>query len=77
MKRVLLSIIGWYQRWLSPLQRTPHCRFLPSCSEYAREAVEVHGAMRGGLLAAWRLLRCHPFCKGGYDPVKQPQGTSP
>jgi putative membrane protein insertion efficiency factor len=76
MKRLLLYCIGWYQRWLSPMQRVPHCRFIPSCSEYAREAVEVHGALRGGLYAFWRLLRCQPLCKGGLDPVKLPQGTT-
>ncbi len=76
MKRFFLYIIGWYQRWLSPLKRVPSCRFLPTCSEYALEAVEVHGAARGTLLALWRLLRCHPFCKGGFDPVKLPQQGS-
>jgi putative membrane protein insertion efficiency factor len=76
MKRLLLTLIGWYKRWLSPLQRVPHCRFLPTCSEYAHEAIVVHGAAKGTLLAFGRLLRCHPFCKGGYDPVKLPQGST-
>ena len=77
MKRILLTMIGWYQRWLSPMKRMPSCRFLPTCSEYAREALEVHGAVRGSLLALWRLLRCQPLCKGGHDPVplNQPQGS--
>jgi uncharacterized protein len=76
MTRVLLYLIAWYQRWVSPLQRVPSCRFLPSCSEYAREAIEVRGALRGMLMATWRLLRCHPLCRGGHDPVKLPQGTT-
>jgi len=47
----------------------PACRYVPTCSEYARDAIEGHGAVRGSLMAAWRLLRCHPFSKGGFDPV--------
>ena len=74
MKRVVLALIRAYQRWLSPLKRRPTCRFLPTCSEYAREAIEVHGAGKGVLLALGRILRCHPLCKGGYDPVKLPEG---
>ncbi|HKA86281.1 MAG TPA: membrane protein insertion efficiency factor YidD [Haliangiales bacterium] len=71
MRRLLLALIGFYRRWLSPLKRTPSCRFLPTCSEYAREAIEVHGAWRGTAAALLRLLRCHPFCRGGFDPVKR------
>ncbi len=69
MKRVLLAMIAFYRRWLSPLKGRPTCRFLPTCSEYAAEAVRTHGALRGAGLATWRLLRCHPFCRGGHDPV--------
>jgi uncharacterized protein len=47
----------------------PACRYVPTCSEYAAEAIEEHGAIRGSLMAAWRLLRCNPFAKGGFDPV--------
>jgi putative membrane protein insertion efficiency factor len=71
MKTVLLALVRFYQRWLSPLKRAPSCRFLPTCSDYAREAIEVRGAWRGVLLALLRLLRCHPFCRGGFDPVKR------
>ena len=71
MKRVLLGAIGVYQRHISPAL-PPACRFLPTCSEYARQAVEKYGAAKGSLLAAKRLSRCHPFHKKGYmfyDPV--------
>jgi uncharacterized protein len=68
MKFVLLQCIRAYQRLLSPLF-PPACRYLPTCSEYALEAVERHGAVRGGMKALWRVLRCHPLARGGYDPV--------
>jgi putative membrane protein insertion efficiency factor len=64
----MLSAIRFYQRSISPAF-PPRCRYIPTCSEYAAEAIEKYGAARGGLLAAKRLLRCHPFRKGGYDPV--------
>ena len=68
MKTVLRSLLRGYQRCISPAL-PPSCRYVPSCSHYALEAVELHGALRGSLLAAWRVLRCHPFARGGYDPV--------
>ena len=68
MKRVLLAAIRIYQWLLSPWIGN-HCRFAPTCSEYARQAIERHGALRGGALAAWRLLRCQPWSTGGIDPV--------
>jgi hypothetical protein len=68
MKFVALAILRLYKRWISP-SLLPSCRYVPTCSEYAMEAIERYGALRGGLMAAWRLLRCHPFVKGGYDPV--------
>ncbi|MDR1330307.1 MAG: membrane protein insertion efficiency factor YidD [Oscillospiraceae bacterium] len=71
MKRLLLKAISFYRRDVSPLT-PPACRFVPTCSQYAYEAIELHGALKGGYLAARRLLKCHPFHKGGYDPVPQP-----
>jgi hypothetical protein len=68
--RALVGLLRGYKRWLSPLL-PPACRFHPTCSEYAAEAVEVHGAARGAVLAAWRLLRCHPLARGGFDPVPE------
>ena len=70
----LLALIWLYQRLLSPLF-AGSCRFEPSCSQYARQAVILHGALKGGLLALWRILRCQPLCRGGYDPV--PVGFTP
>ena len=68
MKQILLRVIRFYQRAVSPLF-PPRCRYIPTCSEYALQAVEKYGPLRGGFLALWRLLRCNPFHKGGYDPV--------
>jgi putative membrane protein insertion efficiency factor len=68
MKQAMQFALRLYKRLISPM--LPHsCRFVPTCSEYAMEAVERHGAARGSLLAAARLLRCHPFARSGYDPV--------
>jgi uncharacterized protein len=72
--RVVLSPIAFYRRVLSPLKRAPTCRFLPTCSEYATEAVQVRGIVVGGALATWRLLRCNPLFRAGYDPVPPPGG---
>ncbi len=58
-----------YQRYLSPLKGAPSCRFHPTCSSYAIEAIEVHGVLRGSWMGLLRVLRCHPFHPGGYDPV--------
>ena len=71
MKRLLLALIRWYRRDVSPYT-PPSCRFIPTCSAYALEAVEVHGALKGGALSLWRILRCHPFHREKtfiYDPV--------
>ena len=69
MRAILISFVKFYQAVISPWL-PPSCRFVPTCSEYAREAIERHGALRGSGKALWRILRCHPFCPGGYDPVK-------
>lgn len=68
MKRILIAIVRGYKKYISPML-PPSCRFTPTCSEYAVEALQKHGAWKGSLLAIWRILRCNPFCKGGYDPV--------
>ena len=68
MKSLALSMLRFYKRWISP-SLAPSCRYVPTCSEYALEAVDRYGVLRGGAMATWRLLRCHPFVKGGYDPV--------
>jgi putative membrane protein insertion efficiency factor len=67
-KLIMLLILRAYKWAISPLV-LPACRYVPTCSEYAIEAVERYGAGRGGLMALWRLMRCHPFVRGGYDPV--------
>ena len=68
LKSIALGLLRGYKWVISPLFG-PACRYVPTCSEYAMEAVERFGVLRGGAMAAWRLLRCHPFVKGGYDPV--------
>lgn len=68
MKRVLLTVLRGYRYLVSPLLG-PNCRFYPSCSQYASEAIERHGAWRGSWLAIRRLGRCHPWHPGGFDPV--------
>jgi putative membrane protein insertion efficiency factor len=69
MRFILISLLKFYQAVISPWL-PPSCRFVPTCSEYAREAIERHGALRGSWMGVRRLLRCHPFHPGGYDPVK-------
>ena len=68
MKKALLGLIRFYQKNISP-GKPPCCRFMPTYSAYALEAVEKYGAVKGGWLAAKRVCKCHPFHKGGYDPV--------
>jgi len=67
-KHVVMGMIRFYRREISPLT-PPSCRYIPTCSQYALEAVEKYGAAKGGWMAARRILRCHPFHAGGYDPV--------
>jgi uncharacterized protein len=70
MRPLIQFALRAYKRLISPM--LPHsCRFVPTCSEYAMEAVERHGSVRGSLLATWRLLRCHPFARAGVDLVPQ------
>ncbi|HCG98323.1 MAG TPA: membrane protein insertion efficiency factor YidD [Actinobacteria bacterium] len=69
MKSVMIGLIRLYQKTISPLF-PPSCRFYPSCSSYALQAIQKHGAIKGGLMATGRILRCHPFSPGGHDPVK-------
>ena len=68
MKNILLGLIEFYRKWISPL-KSPCCRYIPTCSEYALIAVQRYGPWRGGWLALKRILRCHPFHTGGYAPV--------
>ena len=68
MKRLLIGLVKFYRMAISPY-RPPCCRFYPTCSQYALEALEKYGAVKGGYLAVRRILRCNPFHKGGYDPV--------
>ncbi len=69
MKKLLIKLIEFYRKNISPYKGGPRCRFRPTCSEYAIEAINVHGALKGSFLAVKRILRCNPLFKGGYDPV--------
>ena len=68
MKKLFLFIIKFYRKYISPMKSTK-CPYIPSCSEYGMEAIEKYGALKGGALALWRIIRCNPFSKGGYAPV--------
>ncbi|HAU84879.1 MAG TPA: membrane protein insertion efficiency factor YidD [Lachnospiraceae bacterium] len=69
MKKIIILMIKFYRRYISPLKRCGCCRFTPTCSQYAMEAVEKYGALKGSYLAIRRILRCNPFHEGGFDPV--------
>jgi len=73
--RVLLAVVGFYRTFIGPAL-PPSCRYTPSCSAYAVEAIQLHGAGRGSWLAVRRLLRCHPFHAGGHDPVPPPVSSA-
>ena len=70
MKKVLIGIIRFYRKHISP-RKAPSCRFNPTCSQYGLEAIERFGALKGGVMTIWRILRCNPFGRGGYDPVPE------
>ena len=70
MKQLLLALIRMYQKHVSPAF-PPRCRFIPTCSQYGLEAIERFGAIKGGALTLWRILRCNPWSRGGYDPVPE------
>jgi putative membrane protein insertion efficiency factor len=77
-KRILLAFLGFYRYWVSPVVHvlSPQgCKFQPTCSQYASEAIAIHGPRRGGGMAIGRLARCHPFTQGGFDPVPLPIET--
>jgi putative membrane protein insertion efficiency factor len=76
VRAVATAPLRFYRRFLSPL-KPPMCRFSPTCSQYAIDAVDTHGVVRGSGLALWRIARCHPFCKGGYDPVPPQRASHP
>ncbi|MEG1547382.1 MAG: membrane protein insertion efficiency factor YidD [Clostridia bacterium] len=75
MKRALLYMIKGYQNYISPMN-APCCRYTPTCSRYAFIAIERFGVLKGVALAFWRILRCNPFSKGGYDPVPETLGSN-
>ena len=68
MKKILIGIIKFYRSSISPL-KPGMCKYIPTCSEYGLEAIQVHGALKGSILTIWRILRCNPWSTGGYDPV--------
>ena len=70
MKKLLIKLVLFYQVAISA-NRPPCCKYMPTCSAYALEALQVHGALKGSALAIWRILRCNPFSRGGYDPVPE------
>jgi uncharacterized protein len=69
MRKIFVKPIEVYRRFVSPML-PPSCRYWPSCSEYALQAIQKHGVLKGGLLGAWRVIRCNPWSKGGIDPVR-------
>jgi uncharacterized protein len=69
LQRLFIAPLRFYQKVLSPLKGAPSCRFEPSCSSYMLEAISVHGVFKGTAMGVWRILKCHPFHPGGYDPV--------
>ncbi|GBF11458.1 membrane protein insertion efficiency factor YidD [Tepidibacillus infernus] len=74
MKKLLLILIRFYRKFISPM-KPPTCRFAPTCSHYALEAIEIHGALKGSWLSAKRIAKCHPLHPGGYDPVPKKENN--
>lgn len=70
IRKLMIILIKFYRKNISPM-KSPTCRYLPTCSQYAIEAIERHGALKGGIMSFLRILRCNPFSKGGFDPVRQ------
>lgn len=70
MKKILLCLIRFYRVHISP-RTPPSCKYIPTCSEYGLQAIERFGALKGGALTLWRILRCNPWSRGGYDPVPE------
>ncbi len=68
LKKIFIAPIKFYKKFISPLLGN-HCRYLPTCSEYMMQAIKIHGVVKGLILGIWRILRCNPWAKGGYDPV--------
>lgn len=69
LSSAMLKTVNFYRKGISPYKGGPCCRYIPTCSQYAMTAIERFGAVKGARLAAWRLMRCNPWSKGGYDPV--------
>ena len=72
MKKILIEVINWYQKYISSYlsSKNINCKYYPTCSEYTKQAIEKYGALKGSILGIWRIIRCNPFSKGGYDPLK-------
>ena len=72
MKKICIHLIEWYQKYISKILESKNikCKFYPTCSEYTKQAIQKYGAVKGSILGIWRILRCNPFSKGGYDPLK-------
>ncbi len=68
MKKLMIIAIKFYRKYISPMKSTK-CPYIPTCSQYGLEAINKHGALKGGILTIWRIMRCNPFSKGGVDPV--------
>ncbi len=72
MKKILIRIINWYQKYISSYltSKNINCKYYPTCSEYTKQAIVKYGALKGSIIGCFRIIRCNPFSKGGYDPLK-------